>query len=102
MWLIGLGLMLIGVFLIVVGGFFFLTIILIPFAILAALIGVGLIIIGGLAALIRGVVHVEHHTTPQPAPVYQPTQTVKYCTRCGAPNPIENVYCGNCGKQFIE
>jgi hypothetical protein len=102
MWIFGLGLMLIGVFLLVVGGIFFLTIILIPFAILAVLIGIGLLVIGGLAALIRGAVHVEHHTTPPPAPVYQPSQTLKYCTRCGAPNPKEAVYCANCGKQFQE
>jgi ribosomal protein L40E len=100
MWIFGLGLMLVGVFLLVVGGIFFLTIILIPFAIIAALIGIGLLIVGGLAALIRGTVHVEHHTTP--APAYQPSQTVKYCTRCGAPNPKEAVYCANCGKQFLE
>lgn len=101
MWIFGLGLMLIGVFLLVVGGIFFLTIILIPFAIIAALIGIGLLIVGGLAALIRGTMHVEHHHTTPP-PVYQATQNMKYCTRCGAPNPVESVYCANCGKKFLE
>jgi uncharacterized iron-regulated membrane protein len=86
--------------LLVVGGIFFLTFILIPFAIIAALIGIVLLFVGGLAALVRGTVHVEHHTTP--VPVYQPSQTMKYCTRCGAPNPKEGVYCANCGKQFLE
>jgi hypothetical protein len=102
MWLFGLGILLAGVFLLVVGGIFFLTIILIPFAIIAVLIGIGLLIIGGLVALVRGTVHIEHHTTPPQAPAYQPSQTVKYCTRCGAPNPKESVYCANCGKQFHE
>jgi hypothetical protein len=60
MWVFGLGLMLVGVFLLVVGGLFFLTIILIPFAIIAALIGLVLLVLGGLAALIRGAMHVEH------------------------------------------
>jgi ribosomal protein L40E len=101
MWLFALGIFLAGIFLLVLGGIFFLTIILIPFAIIALLIGIGLLIVGGLAALVRGTLHVEHHTTPVP-PVYQPSQTVKYCTRCGAPNPKEAVYCANCGNKFLE
>jgi ribosomal protein L40E len=100
MWLFGLGLLLAGVFLLVVGGIFFLTILLIPFAIIAVLIGIGLLVIGGLAALARGVLDIEHHKTPPHA--YQSSQTVKYCTRCNAPNPKEAVYCANCGKQFLE
>jgi hypothetical protein len=101
MWIFGLGLILAGVFLLVVGGIFFLTIILIPFAIIAALIGLVLLVVGGLAALTRGVLHVEHHHTT-PAQSYASSQTVKYCTNCGAPNPKKAVYCANCGKQFLE
>jgi hypothetical protein len=100
MWVFGLGLMLVGVFLLVVGGLFFLTIILIPFAIIAALIGLVLLVLGGLAALIRGAMHVEHY--PPPVPTYEYSQNLKYCTRCGAPNPKESVYCASCGKKFLE
>jgi|GEM_PF-5355139 Ribosomal protein L40E len=100
MWFFGLGLLLAGALLLVVGGIFFFTIILIPFAIIAALIGIVLIVVGVLAALARGVLHVEHHTTS--AYAYEPSQTVKYCTRCGAPNPKEALYCANCGKKFLE
>lgn len=85
MWIFGLGLMLVGVFLLVVGGIFFLTIILIPFAIIAALIGIGLLIVGGLAALIRGTIHIEHHTTPAPRlPAFSNCQ-VLYKVRCPEP-----------------
>jgi membrane-bound ClpP family serine protease len=100
MWIAGLGLLLAGVFLLVLGGIFFITIILIPLAIIAALIGIILLVIGVLAVLARGVLYVERHTTP--VHVYEAFQTVKYCTRCGAPNPKEAVYCANCGKQFLE
>jgi ribosomal protein L40E len=99
-WIAGLGLLLAGVVLLVFGGFFFLTIILIPIAIIAALIGIILVVIGGLAVIARGVLYAEHHATPVHA--YEASQTVKYCTRCGAPNPKEAAYCAICGKQFLE
>jgi hypothetical protein len=98
MWVIGLGLLIGGVFLLVIGGILFFTIILIPLAIIAALVGFVLLIAGALAAVFRPSHHYHSHYSGYSVPSDQ----VKYCIRCGAPNPKESMYCANCGKKFLE
>jgi ribosomal protein L40E len=99
MWLLGLGLVIAGLFVLVIGGFLFFTLILIPLAIIAAIIGVVLLVIGFLAFLVRGIFHVGHHNHDYH---HQHSTNVKYCTRCGAPNPKASLYCSNCGQRFLE
>jgi MFS superfamily sulfate permease-like transporter len=97
MWVIGLGLLLCGLFLLFIGGFLFITIIFIPLAIIAAIIGFILLIAGVLAAVFRPS-HIRYRT--HYSAYNGPSGQIKYCTRCGAPNALESIYCGNCGKKF--
>jgi ribosomal protein L40E len=99
MWPLGLGLLIAGLFVLVIGGLLFLTFILIPLAIIAAIIGVILLVAGFLALLVRGVMHVGYHSHEHHHPY---SADVKYCSRCGAPNPKGNLYCSNCGQKFVE
>ncbi len=99
MWVIGLGLLIGGLFLLALGGILFFTIIFIPFAIVAAIIGFILLIAGVLAAVLNPS-HIHYHSHPGEYTV--DSGQIKYCTRCGAPNAKESVYCSNCGKRFLE
>jgi membrane-bound ClpP family serine protease len=103
MWLIGLGLFIFGVCLLVLGGIFFITLILIPFAIIAGLIGIVLLIAGAIAAILHPTHRHHYHVTQEPTTQQQavPGQ-VKYCTRCGTANAVQNEYCAKCGKKFLE
>lgn len=89
--LLGLGLLVAGLFVIVFAGFMFLTIILIPFAIIAGIIGLIMVIAGIIAAFAKTTT--THQTY---------SGKVKYCSVCGAKNAIENRYCGNCGSKFSQ
>jgi ribosomal protein L40E len=100
MWIIGLGLLIGGLFLLLLGGILIFTIIFIPFAIIAAIIGFILLIAGALAAIFNPS-HIHHHHS-HPGEYSANAGQVKYCTRCGAPNPKESIYCSNCGKRFLE
>ncbi len=103
MWLIGLGLFVFGVFLLVLGGLFFFTLILIPFAIVAGLIGLLLLIIGAIAAILHPTHHSHYHMAQEQATGHQVLSgQVKYCTRCGTANAVQNEYCAKCGKKFLE
>ncbi|XHH10116.1 MAG: hypothetical protein ACFCUE_05645 [Candidatus Bathyarchaeia archaeon] len=103
MWLIGLGLFIFGVFLLILGGIFFITLILIPFAIIAGIIGLILLIAGGLAAILHPThYHTNHYTAQEQTTSHQVSGQIKYCTRCGTPNDTQNVYCAKCGKKFLE
>jgi hypothetical protein len=70
-----------------VAGVLFLTIILIPFAIIAGIIGL-IILIAGLATAFTRTTYQEY------------SREVKYCTVCGVQNTVENKYCRNCGTKF--
>jgi hypothetical protein len=99
MWVPGSGLLIAGLFVLVIGGFLFFTFILIPLAIIAAIIGVILLIAGFFALLVRGIMHVgypthEHH--------HHYSTNLKYCSKCGASNAKGNLYCSNCGQKFLE
>jgi ribosomal protein L40E len=86
-FLLGVGLLVAGLFLMVIAGFLFFTIILIPFAIIAGIIALMMLISGLAVALVR--------------PTYQAySGEVKYCPVCGVQNPMENKYCRNCGTKF--
>jgi ribosomal protein L40E len=86
-FLLGIGLLVAGLFLMLVAGFLFFTIIFIPFAIIAGIIGLIMLIAGLIAAFARA--------------VYQSySGEVKYCPVCGVQNPIGNKYCRNCGTKF--
>jgi len=100
MWLLGLGLLIAGLFVLVIGGFLFFTFILIPLAIIAAIIGVILLIAGFFALLVRGVMHLGYHTHNEYP--HQFSTNIKYCSRCGAPNAKGNLHCSNCGQKFLE
>ena len=102
MWLLGLGLLIAGFFVLVIGGFLFFTFILIPLAIIAAIIGVILLIGGFLALLVRGVMHVGYNTHEHNHHYSTNTTNIKYCSRCGAPNAKGNLHCSNCGQKFLE
>jgi hypothetical protein len=104
MWLIGLGLFIFGMFLLVIGGILFFTFILIPFAIIAGFIGLVLLIAGALGAIFHRTSHVHYHYAEPGQTAGHPQQSgqVKYCTRCGTANPIQNVYCAKCGNKFLE
>ena len=99
MWIPGLGLLIAGLFVLVIGGFLFFTFILIPLAIIAAIVGVILLIAGFFALLVRGVMHVGYHSHDY---YHHYSANVKYCSRCGASNPKGNLYCSNCGQKFLE
>jgi hypothetical protein len=93
-FLLGVGLLIAGIFLLVFAGFLFLTIILIPLAIVAGIIGVIILIAGIVSAAARTTYHAYHHHT-------HPGQ-VKYCPGCGIPSAVENKYCRDCGTKFLE
>jgi predicted membrane protein len=92
-FLLGVGLLIAGIFLLVFAGFLFFTIILIPLAIVAGIIGVIILIVGLVSAAARSTYHAHHH--------HAPSGQVKYCPVCGVPNAVENRYCRNCGTKFL-
>jgi hypothetical protein len=84
---LGVGLLVVGLFLMVFAGFLFFTIILIPLAIIAGIVGLMILIAGIAVALAR--------------PAYQAVSgEVKYCPACGVQNAMENKFCRNCGTQL--
>lgn len=99
MSVLGFGLLIAGLFVLVIGGFLFFTFILIPLAIIAAIIGVILLIAGFFALLVRGIMHVGYHTHEHH---HHYSTNTKYCSRCGSPNHKGALYCSNCGQKFLE
>jgi hypothetical protein len=83
-----------GIFLLLFAGFLFLTLILIPFAIIAGIIGLITLIAGLMAAVARGSHHVYYNQAY--------SGEVKYCPICGVSNALENKYCRNCGTKFTD
>jgi hypothetical protein len=91
-FLLGVGLLIAGVFLMLIAGFLFFTIILIPLAIIAGIIGLMLLIGGLVAAVARTAYHSHNY--------HAYSGGVKYCPVCGVQNAVENKYCRNCGTMF--
>lgn len=85
--LLGFSLLVFGLFLMLLAGVLFLTIILIPFAIIAGIVGLIMVITCLAVAFAMKTYQVY-------------SQGVKYCTVCGAQNAMENKYCKNCGTKF--
>lgn len=102
--LLGLIMFITGIFLMALGVFFFITIILIPLAFVAGLIGLILLVGGALTISSHRYHHVEHqqvdYTRDTTYSVYP--GGVKYCSRCGTPNAKSSAFCVNCGKEFLE
>jgi hypothetical protein len=107
------GLIIGGLFLMFVGILLFFTIIFTLFAILCGFVGFVMLIVG----LFTSSNHRDRYYPPPqvtttvyspPPQQYAPTQPlpsqggVKYCTACGTPTSKDNVYCGKCGKKFLE
>jgi hypothetical protein len=107
--LLGFGLLITGLFLMLFAGVLFFTIILIPLAIIAGFIGLIILITGVLTKIVVS-------SPPQVPTTYtEPKYTVnalvadqvysgkvKYCTACGIPNVVDNKFCRECGKKFLE
>jgi hypothetical protein len=106
--LLRFGLMIFGLFLMLFAGFLFLTIILIPLAIIAGFIGLIIFIAGILTKIVLSppprvsttYVEPKYAANAQTADqVY--SGKVKYCTSCGIPNAMGNRFCRACGKKFF-
>jgi len=102
------GLFILGIIMLLAGGFFFMVYMSVfsqlgPLAFLYEpskvrltefiMYSTGLIALGGLALMIYGAV-----SPPKRRP--ELTGTVVYCSKCGTPNGIDSKFCFNCGTEL--